>query len=324
MAAMILLMRMPGTIAIKQRLSACYIRPQYAWAVPLVGLPPIEHHHMMLKSILNTKTTWWCKHRTWMQQVHLSPIYGTVILAFKSVHLFAEKSSDHLENALTKYAEAIGLEFVCLSRGSGAQNGALLRALDDDARQVHDAIEKCEGSRTSFTTNSEAGQHAIRVICRTRELLALGKAPRTKRRNDIEGFEQVDVEAYSQQSFTKWLRRLNDDHKRLVFIWLGGAVKTPTRYHSPGATPECPFCGFSFASSRHWWQDCVRFATKREYLQSLYGLNADYWSTQPRVTFKSGWPVYNSASSSARRGTLMSVNLQLAISIMETYNCGDL
>jgi hypothetical protein len=60
------------------------------------------------------------------------------------------------------------------------------------------------------------------------------------------------------------------------------------------------------ASTRHLWAECPFFAWDRHQLEEAFRVPATWWSSQPRITAKSGW-ITTLADSDAERLPLLQI-----------------
>ena len=177
--------------------------------------------------------------------------------------------------------------------------------------------------RKDFTPCGGAGLHAIRVAARVK---ALQLRPHRARggRKDSEGLEQADVEALSHPTWKKWVKSLDEDDRRCLRIWRGGAIYTPTRRYSSRAGQSedvraaCSWCGHTRASARHFWQDCVHYEAIRCDLEVEYGIPKVWWRRQPRCTSKTGWITLSAARDAATRAAMQVAACRLGIAIVRS------
>ena len=148
--------------------------------------------------------------------------------------------------------------------------------------------------------------------------LLLASIPRT--RQDAEGVGDIDLEAQSHPKWVRWVKGLTGESRRLLSVWRGGAIATPTRRWTGRGSPEqteCQFCRFDRASARHWWAECPRFDEDRGRLQMEYRIPRDWWVRQPRCTAKSGWVTLGAAAAPERRAALQVAACVLGMRILE-------
>ena len=164
-------------------------------------------------------------------------------------------------------------------------------------------------------------------IC-ARALLLSTRGDREKKnaraRHDDEGVDDIDLEASSSREWTEWKKKLSTESRRLLAIWRGGAVSTPTRRAfgreaAASASPltACPWCAAEMASARHLWAECRHFNAMRAQLQREHHMQASWWQNQPKITSKSGWITLSAARSPQKRASLQVAACRLGIRICE-------
>jgi hypothetical protein len=122
--------------------------------------------------------------------------------------------------------------------------------------------------RIDFARCDSIGLHATRVADR---LKALQLRPHKARggSKDAEGLEQADVEAISHPTWKKWVKSLDEDDRRYLRIWRGGAIYTPTRDIS--AELDRLVMGGLFAAGVHTQEPRPRTFGKSGFTMTLYG-----------------------------------------------------
>ena len=154
-------------------------------------------------------------------------------------------------------------------------------------------------------------EHVMRMMGRR---LCLDAIPPT--RLDREGYDLVDLNTQSAPKWKAWRKSLGDGttESRLLCLLRAGCIGSPTRRFWRTRAPDvdddpckCPLCGADMCSVRHLWCDCNAITPFRCKLQTLHRIPASWWSTQPRITSKSGWITHPAADSPAAR-----VNRQIA------------
>ena len=118
------------------------------------------------------------------------------------------------------HAKTLGLTFITYSDTTGVQ---LEVSPTDDHRVLRVTRPVRRGTQRFWTTHKKAA-HVLRAISRVR---CLQQARQT--RLDSEEVDNVDVDAPSHRVFTKRYNNLDDDDKKLLTIYQGGAVSTSTR-----------------------------------------------------------------------------------------------
>ena len=74
---------LPGSAPVRERLAIAFVRPHFTWAAPLLQPPPEECAKALMKSILRTKCSWYCRGRWWADRVHVHPSFAAGLQAFK-------------------------------------------------------------------------------------------------------------------------------------------------------------------------------------------------------------------------------------------------
>ena len=305
--------RLPGSIAVRERLAVGFAKPRYGWAAALLAPPPAAHADALMRAVLRTHCTWWCRGRFWALRATLHPVIGMAMAAFKQAATASLQRSAHLRANLRRHAASLQLDW---KEGAAGEDLLAPCATEEDARvlqaaQLATAPEQPEGT---FAPGAPGGAHALRLIARVR-LLAQAR----RGRFDYEGMERVDVQAQSFKPFATWLLGLSREDHSLVHIWRGGAARTPSRLASghggDARTVPCPWCEAPGASGRHFFAECPRFEELRGQLGAEAapgaGLPPGWWGAQPRVTAKTGWITLDAAPGALRRG-----RLQLAVAKM--------
>ena len=305
---------LPGSAPVRQRLAAAFVLPHFCWAAPLMWPPPPICAKHLMRAILRTRTTWYCRGRWWAERVHLHPAFAAGLKAFKPLTR-SLPSSAHLEASLHAHAATFGLRVASFC----ADRGALLSANPADDPRVLAAVTEasCHGDAPlTFQADTDGGLHALRVVGRVRLLHTA-----TPSRKDAEGMDLVDVEAQSDKRWKRWAGSLGPEDERRLRLWRAGAVGTPTRHQNrPGYSPTCKFCGHDLASARHLWQECPRFDALRGELSLEHHVHPSWWQQQPRVTSKSGWITTTAHEEPRMRPGLQIMACKLAIRVVEAVH----
>ena len=305
----------PGPANGRMGIGVTCVASKYRWALPFLQPPPWELVRETFLATQRTTCGWWSQPRVWAQSVSAHPVYGTAIQAIKMAGTLLQWKSTMLTLAIETHAEVLQL---CPVECDGPREGIWLTTIQDPIAdpRVKAAIDKVRPPGTpGFRADNEAGQHTLRVIARA---LILKKAP-GRGRQDEEGIELIDIEACSSPPWKKWKKSLNCEQTRLLGIWRGGAILTPTRrFRGRDVRAHCPWCSQTKASARHFWVECPRFQAKREKLQVEYSINPDWWALQPRVTSKTGWITITASDNANRRAQLQIAACRLGISVCFT------
>lgn len=162
-----------------------------------------------------------------------------------------------------------------------------------------------------FRADDNLGQHVCRVAAR---VACLGRAMVS--RKDSEGLDRADVEAASTKVWKRWKQSIVDpDEVRALRSWRGGCVSSPSRNQSH-RSHTCHWCGVEWASARHLWAECPRFAPMRLQLEKEMSVPAQWWAEQPRCTSKSGWVTVDAAPSVEERGARMVAACRLGMAVV--------
>ena len=309
------LQRIPSTIITRPALASVFVRPKLEWAAPLTDPCPEELVRLLFLALVKPKATWWCQNRWWMQHTPLHPRFGPAIRTLSIASGIARHHSAHIDDSCQRAAQVLGLEVTDFHLDRGP---ILTTSADDDyrvlqaVRQIR-AVDSNSGSLPArrFFANSPAAQHTLRTIARTR--LAAAIVPT---RHDSEGFQRIDLEAASHSAFTSWAKKLPDADRRLLAIWRSGAISTPARRR----LTVCHLCqadGRENASARHLWADCPALSLQRATISRAHRLAPDFWSSQPRVTAKSGWITTDAATDPARRATFLKAACPMGLHVMQ-------
>ena len=328
------LSRCPGTMAVRERLAMAFIRPQFAWASPLLALPPKNYADQLRRSIIKTRCTWWCPARWWAERIALHPRYGTAILGLKTAKTLVNYPSEHLDNSVNMLALQLGFRLVAIN----AAEGIVLTGGRTTHPQVLESIgnarladEMMHRPHYWFDPSTAAGQHVLRLAARRLLLNTIATG-----RNDREGNHLIDLAAQSDSNWRKWCNSLDDLHQCLLAIWRGGAIFTPTRRHSGaqgnnhqprlGSTAAelcCPYCPEQLCSARHWWTNCPRFNNSRRRLCEEHELDNAWWNAAWRVTSTSGWVTTDVSRNRRTRVAMQIAACKLGIEIIRTHMTRD-
>ena len=306
---------LPGPAAVRERLAAAFVRPHFTWASPLQHPPPETVAHQLRKAILLTRCSWYCAGRWWADRIQLHPAISAGLQAFKPAFRGLPRSAA-LHCSWKAHAKTFGLTLT----GYAWSGAPLLKARADDDARVLSAVElgRAPGQQLlSFQADTEAGQHALRIIGRVRMLERIRRT-----RLDSEGAELIDPKAQSDPLWKKWVGSLPPLDATALRLWRAGAVGSPTRHaHKIRCLPTCIFCGAHLGSLRHLWQDCPRWTTERTALALELGVALRWWADQPRVTSKSGWITFGAADTTKARAGLQIMTCRLGILVVRALHC---
>ena len=301
---------LPGPASVRERLAAAFVRPHFTWASPLQHPPPADLAHQLLHAVLLTRCSWYCAGRWWADRIQLHPAISAGLQAFKPAFRGLPHSAA-LHCSWKAHAKTFGLTLA----GYAWSGAPLLKACADDNARILSAVEtgRAPGQRPlTFQADTEAGQHALRIIGRVRMLERIRHS-----RLDSEGAELIDPEAQSDPLWTKWVGTLCPKDATALRLWRAGAVGSPTRHsHRKGFLPTCLFCDARLGSLRHLWQDCPRWTTERAVLALDFGVPLMWWTSQPRVTSKSGWITFGAADTIHARARLQIMTCRLGIQVV--------
>lgn len=139
-------------------------------------------------------------------------------------------------------------------------------------------------------------------------------------RRDIEGIENIDLEASSRKPWRLFRESLTHARADLLDIFRCGAVSTPTR-RSHDLAPDqmqCPLCKQTvLASMRHFVVECPHFKQSRKLMQSQFRIKPEWWNSLPRVTSKSGWITFEAAATIERRSALQVAVCTVGLAVLE-------
>ena len=312
----------PGSAAARERLVGAFVKPLFTWAAPLCEPPPAMFGPCIWRAIIRSNCSWWCQGRWWCDRILLHPCFGSAVSAILAAPRVALWKGEGVQKSLQDHASILGLQVISWNshglwlRPAANADPRVLAAANQARPPEADTQNRPHGALV-FNANSQAGAHAIRIAARVRALALV----RTSRQ-DAEGIADVDLEAQSDPSWTAWSRRLHDGDRQLLSIWRGGAVRSPTRrwsFHDrtgESGAAACPWCQAPFASSRHFWTECPRFAGARVALEREFDVSPDWWRTQPRCTAKSGWITLSAGPSVRRRAQLQVASCRLGLVIV--------
>ena len=302
-----LLPRLPGGLTIREAATRCFIKPVWSWCLPYLQVPPQALAKHAMQALLCTACTWWCRGRSWVHRIDLHPVFGTAVAAIQAAVSTPADAWRAARPSLEAYAAALRLEVVAwhgaLPVLNASPNTLEHRLLASCCEQVHGHL--------ALNPASSKGQHGLRAVAR---LQCLRQASET--RFDYEGLLDSDIHAFSSASFVRWRNSLSSFQSLLLRIYRGGAVFTPTRRYQENSGP-CPFCKAPVPSMRHFWADCPRFQSVRASIMLEYGLDAAWFSQQPRCTAKTGFITFQASPSPQRREQMQVATCKLALAILE-------
>ncbi len=155
-----------GPVVVRERLAAAFVRPHFTWACPIQHPPPADLARQLLRAILLTRCSWYCAGRWWADRIQLPPAISAGLQAFKPAPNGLLQSAA-LHCSWKAHAKTFGLTLV----GYTWSRAPLLEACEDDSARILSAVEngRAPGQRPlTFQADTEAGQHALRIIGRVR------------------------------------------------------------------------------------------------------------------------------------------------------------
>ena len=213
---------LPGPASVRERLAAAFVRPHFTWASPLQHPPPADLAHQLLRAVLQIRCSWYCAGRWWADRIQLHPAISAVLQAFKPAFRGLPYSAA-LHCSWKAHAKTFGLTLV----GYVWSGARLVEARADDNARILTADEQARapGERPlTFQADTDAGQHALRIIGRVRMLERIHHS-----RLDSEGAELIDPEAQSDITWKRWVAALGLKDAAALRLWRAGAVGSPTR-----------------------------------------------------------------------------------------------
>ena len=179
-------------------------------------------------------------------------------------------------------------------------------------------MKKVFGRKRKIWSTHEAALHIVRTVCRAR---ALSKAVRG--RNDVEGIDDVDIEATSQKPWVRFYESLTRDQQSRLGIFRCGASATDTRRYRD-AERRCRHCDdVVWPSMRHLVAECKKFSNFREQASEALGLNNRWWRNLPRVSSKSGWITFGAHRCPQRRSAMQVAICRLGLIILDTVTLSN-
>ena len=294
--------RCPGSCEVRAKLTTAFVRPLFDWASPLLPPGTIQEATNLFQAIAHSTVSWWCQPRFWAQQIENHPCFGVAIRGLCASYRVLNNKCPHIVKALDRHAKVLHLKIVSFQHDSltiqssddsivcgttpGSHPGDFLQSFDLNEGNSRNLFE------LSTTYGSEPGELILNQICHTRF--------------DAEGYDQINLDAYSSIAYKKITDNLSSSDLTCLFVWKSGAIKTPTRRfykrpHEPESRKICPWCSFPRASARHFFVDCIRFEDLRFSLQNSHHIPPPWWANQPRCTSKSGWIVHQAALTQDQR-----------------------
>ena len=303
-----LLPRLPGGIGIRDVAALTFIKAKYTWSAPLCPVPPRNLDMCLMKAILNTRCSWWCRARFWMQRIELHPKFGTAIAVAKALNRFM----DHKHNPTLVATVNHHLNQLNLTIRQWDDNQCLV-TVDDKASPAWMTFKNfCPDGSELLNIASDKSAHALRSLARR---LAIDLV--STDRNDCEGMQNIDLEATSSRTWTRWVAVLNEEQNMHLRIYRTGAVWSQTRTQRKiGEIPKCMWCDTQYPSFRHIWTECKRYDTVRSELQVEYGIASSWWQLQPRCTSKTGWITMTAHHCKDHRARLQVATCRLALVII--------
>ena len=139
-----------------------------------------------------------------------------------------------------------------------------------------------------------------------------------KNRFDAEGLQDVDIDANSHPKWNKWIKSLTGEQKGALDVYRGGAIWTQTRRFRWSAEDpvRCCYCDAKEPSARHLWAHCPRYAQRRAEANVTYGLEEEFWTTQPKCTSKTGWITLSADANPTRRALKQIASCVLGIAMI--------
>ena len=308
---------LPGSATVRERLFAVFVRPLWCWTVPLTAPALAAAIPKCMRAIIRSRCNWWFSGRRWASRVHLHPHTSSVLAAARTARRGGLAWNEFLDIAGRKTMATANLKFMQYQEGRGLLIGVPSGNDDRKYTVLRRAPRQRQQPPDSLWVSCDAGEHALRVLCRIHLLSTI----RTSR-NDAEGCEDIDPEAASQPEYTKWVASLGRDTRRQLDIYRGGAVRTATRLCQDGQPCQC--CGEVGVrpNMRHYMVECGAFDTARRRIEREFGVPASFWSQAPRVTTKSGWITMGAAPSQQRRATLQVATCKLGVAVMQSPLAG--
>jgi hypothetical protein len=290
-----------------------HLQLRITWAAPLVQLPPARLAQQLMRRILSSNCTWWCRGRFWCERITLHPTAATVLRGLDCAEKLYAYHSVALQQCVDEYAGFLGLR---VQRWDAS--GLWLRVQGRADSRVQPAVAKAVAASKgrppqSFRPSVPSGAHALRVAARA---WALNQA--TPARWDFEGMPCIDLEAQSAPQWRRFVKDLPEEERTVLRVVRGGAVHTPTRrWKQHEADLTCPTCGAQWASARHFWAECPQFRELRQTLARQYSVPAGWWHLQPRVTAKTAWITLRADAQPHRRVALQIAAARLAIAVAQ-------
>ena len=208
---------LPGGLDVRAGITGACVLPKFAWAAPFIEQPPPELATSLLRALLRTACTWWCKARFWTSQVLLHPNLALAVRSLKAAAGLPQ--SKVLICAVQQHAARLHL----VPRWDAKGNLWIRPRLGADARSWAAAAQVAGNAACEFDPASGAGAHALRSAARV-EVLAFAATARSAWRNDQEGLEAADVEIGSRPAWLEWVKSLDRTDAVRLRIWRCGAV----------------------------------------------------------------------------------------------------
>ncbi|CAK0815690.1 unnamed protein product, partial [Prorocentrum cordatum] len=103
---------LPGSAATRSRAVGAYAKPLWLWCCPVFSLAPPQATGEVMRAVLRTKCTWWCRGRFWALNFNLHPVFTTVLTAIERITTRDLEWSSFLKHNFEQYLDAVGLDFL--------------------------------------------------------------------------------------------------------------------------------------------------------------------------------------------------------------------
>jgi hypothetical protein len=292
----------PGAAAMRKRLAMCSVVPEYQWATPLLSLPPPAFTRTARQAIMRTSCKWWCEFRWYADRIALHRRLGTAAVCRHRAYSIHMYPSLHFERSVSTLACELGLRSVAFSTEHGSMLSAARRltlTFVVPSRKSRANDETREFSVRHLAASTQAAEHTCRVAARVQPRRRIRQS-----RLDSEGSVAIDIAVRSHPIWTKWRKQLNLNDSSLLSIYRGCAIGIATHRHNYTSDSNGHLCGQAWGSARLLRAKCFQLAQDHAAIGTEHKLPRSLWTTEPRVTSKSGWITRTAGSPVARQATV--------------------
>ena len=109
----------PGGQGTRTKVAQMFLAPKWLWAAPLLAAPPLALASHVMRAIIESGCTWWCKGRWWADRIELHPSLGMAIRTCVKAESLDTKCSTMGMGTVQAHAKNLDLEVVRWTRDQG-------------------------------------------------------------------------------------------------------------------------------------------------------------------------------------------------------------